>query len=57
MFPSGEERPLAASLTPSQGGVLGNEIIAKVGTDGTVDLYNNSGQIDVVFDIAGWIPG
>lgn len=32
----------------------GNAIIVKVGTDGNIKLYNNSGTVDVAIEVLGW---
>jgi len=31
-----------------------NLVVAKVGANGNVTVYNNQGSIDVIFDVVGW---
>jgi hypothetical protein len=58
-WPSGETRPLAANLNVPPNDVRANLVIVKVGANGQVDFFNNSGELDLVADIAGWFgaPG
>ena len=58
LFPKGEDRPLAANLNFNPGDVIPNMVIAKVGADGSVSIYNGSGgTVDIVVDVAGWYGG
>jgi hypothetical protein len=54
VFPTGAARPLASSLNFLAGETRPNEIVAKVGTNGTVTIYNAAGSTHVVVDIVGW---
>jgi RNA polymerase sigma factor (sigma-70 family) len=36
--------------------VIANEIIAKVGDNGQVEVYNHNGTVDVLFDVVGYLP-
>jgi hypothetical protein len=56
VHPNGEPRPTASTFNPRPGGVIANEIIAKVGTNGQVQVYNNAGSVDIIFDVVGWLP-
>ena len=56
VYPNGEPLPTASTFNPRPGGVIANEIIAKVGTNGQVQVYNHSGSVDVIFDVVGWLP-
>lgn len=55
VFPYQGSRPLASSLNYRAGDVVGNEIIAQVGSDsdGSFSLYSYAGA-DVVVDVAGY---
>jgi outer membrane protein assembly factor BamB len=53
-WPAGQTRPLASNLNYSAGQTVPNLVTVKVGENGRVDLYNNSGSTHVVADIAGW---
>jgi len=54
VWPSNENLPLASALNPRPGRVTPNQVVTKVGTDGKVAIYNHTGSVDVVVDIAGW---
>lgn len=54
VYPSGGDRPLASNLNVQAGQVVPNLVVVKVGGDGSVRIFNASGQTDVVVDIAGW---
>jgi len=56
VHPSGRPVPLASNLNVAAGQVVPNMVIAKVGTDGAVDIYNAAGYADVVVDLLGWFP-
>ena len=54
VYPSGVTRPLASNLNFSAGLTVPNLVTVKVGTDGNVRAYNNSGQVHVIFDAVGY---
>ncbi|HVL07096.1 MAG TPA: hypothetical protein VM388_13985 [Acidimicrobiales bacterium] len=54
VFPSGTSRPLASNLNVVAGETRPNLVVAKVGADGSVKVYNNSGTTHLVVDVAGW---
>jgi hypothetical protein len=56
VWPSGQPRPQASSINFAAGNIVGNFVIAEVGTNGTVDIYNHNGEVDVVFDLVGYFP-
>jgi alpha-tubulin suppressor-like RCC1 family protein len=53
-YPSGETRPNASNLNLTKGEVRPNLVIAKVGSNGKVRLYNKGGSINLIADVAGW---
>ncbi|HEV8693198.1 MAG TPA: hypothetical protein VGQ93_03280 [Lysobacter sp.] len=55
VFPTGAARPLASSLNYRQGDVVGNEIIARLSSDGweTFSVYSNAAT-HVVIDVVGY---
>ncbi len=54
-YPCGD-RPLASSLNaPAGGGVVANELIAKVSAAGTVCVYSSVGT-NLAADVTGWSP-
>ena len=53
-YPDGTTRPGTSSLNFGTGGTVANEIDVQVGSDGTIDFYNNaSGTVDVIADLLG----
>ena len=54
VFPTGELRPLAANLNFGPGQTVANLVVAKVGTNGQVSVYNATGTTHVIADVAGW---
>ncbi len=56
VFPTGSARPLSSDLNPQPNVVAPNLVIAKLGPDGTVSIYNESGTVDVIIDVVGWQP-
>jgi hypothetical protein len=55
-FPSGETRPLASNLNLMPGSDVPNLVIAKIGADGKVLLYNDRGATHLIADVVGWFP-
>jgi len=56
-WPGGVARPTTASLNPRMGVDVSNLAIVRVGADGTVNLYNQNGTLDLVVDVVGWFSG
>jgi len=54
VYPSGATRPTASNLNFLRGRTVANLVVAKVGMDGRVFIYNNSGSTHVVVDVVGW---
>jgi hypothetical protein len=54
VFPGGTPRPNASNLNFRGGQTIANMVIAKVGVNGTISIYNNSGSVNVVVDVVGW---
>ena len=57
VWPTGQARPLASNLNFRPGVSVPNLVIARVGIDGKVSLYNNVGAVDVAADVQGWFQG
>jgi Regulator of chromosome condensation (RCC1) repeat len=58
VFPDGTTRPNASNLNFSAGETIPNLVVALVGGDGKVDLYNGSGgTVQLVADVSGWFAG
>ncbi len=56
VWPTGAPRPLASNLNFTAGQTVANAVITKVGADGTISIFNNSGAVHVVVDVVGWFP-
>jgi uncharacterized protein (DUF1501 family) len=54
IYPTGESRPLAASLNPDAGKIAGNLVVAKVGAGGKVTIYNNAGELNLTADVTAY---
>jgi hypothetical protein len=54
VHPFAETRPLSSNLNPMPGQVTPNLVVARVGVDGAVVLYNNSGTVDLIADVVGY---
>jgi hypothetical protein len=54
VYPSGTTRSLASSINFAPGQTISNAVVAKVGADGSIDVYNAAGTTHVVVDIEGW---
>ncbi len=54
VWPAGGARPAASNLNFSAGPASTNLVVAQVGADGRVSVYNNLGSTDVIADVEGW---
>ena len=58
VFADGTTRPVTSNLNFGAGQTVANLVIAPVGADGKVDLYNgSSGTTQLVADVSGWYSG
>ena len=53
-WPAGETRPLASNLNYETGVTVPNMVVVKVGAGGKVNLFNSSGSVHVIADVAGY---
>ena len=53
-YPSGGSVPTASNLNFAPGESVPNLVVAKVGNNGKVSVYNAAGTTDVIFDVTGW---
>ena len=56
VYPAGEARPTASNLNVAAGQTRPNLVIAKVGSNGEVSLFNHAGSVHLVADVMGWMP-
>ena len=54
VYPNGTARPLAANLNFVANQTVPNLVIAKVGSDGKVSVYNAAGSAHLIVDVVGW---
>jgi hypothetical protein len=54
VFGSGTARPATSSLNYVRGQTVANQVIAKVGSDGKVSVYTQTGA-DIIVDVVGWM--
>jgi hypothetical protein len=54
VWPAGATQPTASNLNFVGGQTVPNRVIVKVGPDGTVQIFNFLGSVDVVVDVNGW---
>jgi hypothetical protein len=57
LFPSGTSKPLASNLNYTQDQTIPNLVVVRVGSDGKVAVFNNAGNVHVIFDVVGWFTG
>jgi uncharacterized protein (DUF1501 family) len=55
VYPTGTDRPTASNLNLPVGGVRPNAVFARMGSGGSVQIYNHSGTIDLVADVLGYV--
>lgn len=53
-WPTGETMPTASNLNYVAGDVVPNLVIVKVGTGGSVSLFNAAGSVHILADVVGW---
>jgi len=56
VYPTWSPRPTSSNLNPAPGRTATNMVVAKLGPDGTVSVYNAAGTIHVIVDLLGWFP-
>jgi hypothetical protein len=55
LFPTGSAMPNASTLNPSPGEVAFNAATVLLGPDGTFEIYNYSGTVDVIIDVTAYM--
>ena len=53
-YPTGDARPGTSNLNLVAGQTTAVLAVTKLGTDGRISLYNNSGNTQLIADITGW---
>ncbi|MEV8094374.1 PKD domain-containing protein [Kitasatospora sp. NPDC085879] len=53
-YPAGTARPTASNLNLAPNQIVPNQVTVPVGDDGSIDLYNFAGTVDLVADVQGY---
>ena len=56
VYPADMARPIVSNLNPEPRVIAPNVAIVQVDASGSIALYNNSGDVDLVVDVLGWFP-
>ncbi len=56
VWPTGRSKPNASSLNFAAWRTVPNMVIVPVGSDGSISIFNATGQSHVLVDVLGWIP-
>ena len=56
-WPAGVAQPTASNLNFVPGDTVPNLVIVEVGSNGSIDLFNRFGQVDLVADLVGYFTG
>jgi hypothetical protein len=54
-YPGGITRPTISTLNFRAGVAIANQALVRVGSDGTISLFNSAGATDVIIDVIGWV--
>jgi hypothetical protein len=54
VWPTGATRPTASDLNWVATQTVPNLVVVKLGSDGSVQVFNAAGSTDVVVDVSGW---
>ena len=55
LWPTGATQPLASTLNPRPGESIPNHAYLRLGTNGSLDVFNNNGRTDVIVDVFGYV--
>lgn len=56
VWPTGDPLPVASSLNADPGRPVSNLVVAKVGANGSISLFNGAGTVHLIGDVVGWLP-
>jgi hypothetical protein len=56
VYPNGQSPPTASNLNFVPGQNIANMVTAKVGVNGSVNIFNFAGNTQVLFDVVGYFP-
>jgi hypothetical protein len=55
VWPTGEPRPLTSANNALPGLVASNAMLAKIGANGSISIFNQQGAVNVVVDLVGYM--
>ena len=55
LFPSGVSRPVTSTLNYTGNAAIANQALVRLGSDGTITIFNSAGSTDVIVDVEGWV--
>jgi hypothetical protein len=55
VWPTGETQPNASSNNALPGLIASNSMLAKLGTNGSISIYNQQGSVNVIIDLVGYL--
>lgn len=55
LYPSGVSRPTASNINYEVSNPIANGALVRVGSNGSISIYNYAGTVDVVVDVEGWV--
>jgi hypothetical protein len=55
IWPAGQPRPLSSANNAEPTLVASNQMVARLGSGGAVSIYNQTGSIDLVIDVVGYM--
>jgi hypothetical protein len=54
VYPTGVVKPNSSNINFTPGQTIANQVTVKLGADGKLNLYNNIGNTNVIFDVVGY---
>jgi len=55
LFPTGSPMPTASMINPEEGAVSTNVAVVRLGSDGAFNIYNFTGEVDVIIDVTAFM--
>ena len=55
VWPAGQVRPNASNLNVAPGQTVPNMVMARVGPNGKISVFNNSGSLHLIVDVVGYV--
>ncbi len=55
VWPAGQVRPNASNLNVAPGQTVPNMVVARVGPNGKISVFNNSGSLHLIIDVVGYV--